>query len=80
VTLGEVDRTARRLRLSGGGRTRGETHSSFFISTKFLPPVGIIVPIYIIMRDLQLLDNLRALVLEEAQAQLPPKPPGHIRL
>ena len=24
----------------------------FFISTKFLPPVGIIVPIYIIMRDL----------------------------
>jgi sorbitol/mannitol transport system permease protein len=23
----------------------------FFISTKFLPPVGIIVPIYIIMRD-----------------------------
>src|SRR5216683_3025891 len=26
----------------------------FFISTKFLPPVGIIVPIYIIMRDLQL--------------------------
>src|SRR5712671_450917 len=35
----------------------------FFISTKFLPPVGIIVPIYIIMRDLQLLDNLLALVI-----------------
>src|SRR5207249_10617743 len=32
----------------------------FFISTKFLPPVGIIVPIYIIMRDLQLLDNVIA--------------------
>src|SRR3979411_504876 len=35
----------------------------FFMSPKFLPPVGIIVPIYIIMRDLQLLDNLIALVI-----------------
>ncbi|MCA1644571.1 MAG: carbohydrate ABC transporter permease [Chloroflexi bacterium] len=43
----------------------------FFISTKFLPPVGIIVPIYIIMRDLQLLDNLIALVIMYTAMNLP---------
>src|SRR6266542_6801994 len=43
----------------------------FFISTKFLPPVGIIVPIYIIMRDLQLLDNLLALVIMYTAMNLP---------
>src|SRR6266566_3949330 len=43
----------------------------FFISTKFLPPVGIIVPVYIIMRDLQLLDNLLALVIMYTAMNLP---------
>jgi sorbitol/mannitol transport system permease protein len=43
----------------------------FFISTKFLPPVGIIVPIYIIMRDLQLLDNIWALLIMYTAMNLP---------
>jgi sorbitol/mannitol transport system permease protein len=43
----------------------------FFISTKFLPPVGIIVPIYIIMRDLQLLDNVIALLIMYTSMNLP---------
>jgi sorbitol/mannitol transport system permease protein len=43
----------------------------FFISTKFLPPVGIIVPIYIIMRDLQLLDNMLALLIMYTAMNLP---------
>src|SRR5215469_8662413 len=43
----------------------------FFISTKFLPPVGIIVPIYIIMRDLQLLDNILALLIMYTTMNLP---------
>ena len=37
----------------------------FFISTKFLPPVGIIVPIYIIMNNLQLLDNILVAVAQD---------------
>jgi sorbitol/mannitol transport system permease protein len=43
----------------------------FFISTKFLPPVGIIVPVYIIMRDLQLLDNIAALLIMYTTMNLP---------
>jgi sorbitol/mannitol transport system permease protein len=43
----------------------------FFISTKFLPPVGIIVPVYIIMRDLQLLDNMLALLIMYTAMNLP---------
>lgn len=43
----------------------------FFISTKFLPPVGIIVPIYIIMRDLQLLDNMIGLLIVYTAMNLP---------
>jgi len=43
----------------------------FFISTKFLPPVGIIMPIYIIMRDLQLLDNITALLIMYTAMNLP---------
>jgi sorbitol/mannitol transport system permease protein len=43
----------------------------FFISTKFLPPVGIIVPIYIIINNLQLLDNLLALVIMYTAMNLP---------
>jgi sorbitol/mannitol transport system permease protein len=43
----------------------------FFISTKFLPPVGIIVPVYIIMNQLQLLDNIFALLIMYTAMNLP---------
>ena len=43
----------------------------FFISTKFLPPVGIIVPIYIIANNLQLLDNIVALLIMYTAMNLP---------
>jgi sorbitol/mannitol transport system permease protein len=43
----------------------------FFISTKFLPPVGIIVPIYIIFNNLQLLDNITALLIMYTTMNLP---------
>jgi polyol transport system permease protein len=43
----------------------------FFISTKFLPPVGIIVPIYIIFNNLQLLDNIAALLIMYTTMNLP---------
>jgi sorbitol/mannitol transport system permease protein len=43
----------------------------FFISTKFLPPVGIIVPVYIIMRDLALLDSIPALLIMYTAMNLP---------
>jgi sorbitol/mannitol transport system permease protein len=43
----------------------------FFISTKFLPPVGIIVPVYIIMNNLQLLDNVLALLIMYTAMNLP---------
>jgi sorbitol/mannitol transport system permease protein len=43
----------------------------FFISTKFLPPVGIIVPVYIIINNLQLLDNIVALLIMYTAMNLP---------
>jgi polyol transport system permease protein len=43
----------------------------FFISTKFLPPVGIIVPVYIIMNNLLLLDNVLALLIMYTAMNLP---------
>jgi sorbitol/mannitol transport system permease protein len=43
----------------------------FFISTKFLPPVGIIVPVYIIMNTVQLLDNMLALLIMYTAMNLP---------
>jgi sorbitol/mannitol transport system permease protein len=43
----------------------------FFISTKFLPPVGIIVPIYIIINNLGLLDNIVALLIMYTAMNLP---------
>ena len=43
----------------------------FFISTKFLPPVGIIVPIYIIVNNLGLLDNIVALLIMYTAMNLP---------
>lgn len=43
----------------------------FFISTKFLPPVGIIVPVYIIMNNLLLLDSIPALLIMYTAMNLP---------
>jgi sorbitol/mannitol transport system permease protein len=43
----------------------------FFISTKMLPIVAAIVPIYIVARDVHLLDNVYALVLLYAGMNLP---------
>lgn len=35
----------------------------FFLSTKFLPAVGVIIPIFIIARNLRMIDNLATLVV-----------------
>jgi len=45
---------------------RGKRSSNvmfFFLSTKFLPAVGVIIPIFIIARDLHAIDNLATLVV-----------------
>jgi sorbitol/mannitol transport system permease protein len=43
----------------------------FFISTKFLPPAGVIIPLYIIFRDLHLLNTIRGLVIIYVAMNLP---------
>lgn len=43
----------------------------FFISTKFLPPAGVIVPLYIIYRDLDLLGTMRGLIILYTAMNLP---------
>jgi sorbitol/mannitol transport system permease protein len=43
----------------------------FFISTKFLPPAGIIVPLYVIFRDLSLLNTLQGLIIIYVAMNLP---------
>jgi sorbitol/mannitol transport system permease protein len=43
----------------------------FFISTKFMPPAGIIVPLYIIFRDAHLLNTLQGLVIIYIAMNLP---------
>ncbi|MGI8476821.1 MAG: carbohydrate ABC transporter permease [Thermomicrobiales bacterium] len=43
----------------------------FFISTKFLPPAGIIVPLYVLYRDLNLLNTLQGLVIIYVAMNLP---------
>lgn len=43
----------------------------FFISTRFLPVVGAIVPIYVIARDAQLLDTVTALIILYTAMNLP---------
>jgi len=43
----------------------------FFISTKFLPAVGVIVPIFVIARDLKMIDNLATLVVMYTALNLP---------
>jgi sorbitol/mannitol transport system permease protein len=43
----------------------------FFISTKFLPPAGVIIPLYIIYRDLHLLNSLKGLIIIYVAMNLP---------
>lgn len=43
----------------------------FFISTRFLPVVGAIVPIYVIARDAQLLDTVTALIILYTAMNMP---------
>jgi sorbitol/mannitol transport system permease protein len=43
----------------------------FFLSTKFLPAVAALLPVYLIARDLHLLDNIVALVVIYASMNLP---------
>ncbi len=43
----------------------------FFLSTKFLPPVAGLLPIYLISRDLNLLDNIFTLVILYTAMNLP---------
>jgi sorbitol/mannitol transport system permease protein len=43
----------------------------FFLSTKFLPAVAALLPVYLIAKNLQLLDNIFALVLLYAAMNLP---------
>ena len=43
----------------------------FFISTKMLPVVGAIIPLYVIARDLHVLDHLRLLIVLYAAMNLP---------
>jgi sorbitol/mannitol transport system permease protein len=50
---------------------RGENVLFFFLSTKFLPAVGVIVPIFIIARDLDMIDNPWTLVIMYTAMNLP---------
>lgn len=43
----------------------------WILSTKMMPPVGVIIPIYLIYRDLRWLDNVFALLLMYAVMNLP---------
>jgi sorbitol/mannitol transport system permease protein len=43
----------------------------FFISTKFLPPAGIIVPLYVIFKNLKLLNTIEGLVIIYIAMNLP---------
>ena len=43
----------------------------FFISTKFLPPAGVIAPLFIIYRDLELLSTMRGLIILYTSLNLP---------
>jgi sorbitol/mannitol transport system permease protein len=43
----------------------------FFISTKFLPPAGVIVPLYIIFKNAELLGTMRGLIILYTAMNLP---------
>jgi sorbitol/mannitol transport system permease protein len=43
----------------------------FFISTKFMPPAGIVVPIYIIFKNINLLNSIQGLIIIYVSMNLP---------
>ncbi|MFL1427040.1 MULTISPECIES: carbohydrate ABC transporter permease [unclassified Nocardiopsis] len=43
----------------------------FFLSTKLLPPVAVILPLYVIARDIGVLDDVRALTLVYTAMNMP---------
>ena len=43
----------------------------FFISTKFLPPAGIVVPLYVIFKNVHLLNTLQGLIVVYVAMNLP---------
>jgi sorbitol/mannitol transport system permease protein len=43
----------------------------FFISTKFLPPAGIIVPLYVIFKNIHLLNTIQGLIVVYVAMNLP---------
>ena len=44
---------------------------SFFLSTKFLPPIAALLPLYLIFKNLHILDNIWALTLLYVTMNLP---------
>lgn len=50
---------------------RAQSILFFFLSTKFLPAVGVIIPIFVIARDLRMIDNLLTLVVMYTSMNLP---------
>lgn len=50
---------------------KGENILFWFMSTKFLPAVGVIVPVYLIFKNLNLLDSHIALILLYAAMNIP---------
>ena len=43
----------------------------FFLSTKFLPPIAALLPVYLIVKDIGMLDNIYTLVILYTSANLP---------
>jgi multiple sugar transport system permease protein len=43
----------------------------FILSTRFMPPVVVVIPVFLMFRDLQLLDTLQGLILVYAAFNLP---------
>jgi sorbitol/mannitol transport system permease protein len=50
---------------------RSENVLFFFLSTKFLPAVGVIIPIFVIARDLKMIDNPITLIVMYTAMNLP---------
>ncbi len=53
------------------GKSGNANFTTWFISQRILPPVVVVIPFFLIMRQLQLLDNVFSLVLLNATFTLP---------
>jgi sorbitol/mannitol transport system permease protein len=52
-------------------RKSNENVLFWLISTKFMPAVGVLIPLYVIFKDIHLLDTLTALIIVYAAVNLP---------